>query len=287
MSFSPPAWARRLEQADRALLFLDELTTCSAAVQAAMLRIIQERVAGDMALGEHVRIVAAANPPDQAVLGIDLDPPMLNRFTHVTWEIDLAAWGEWVLSQPSLAPDRAPEVRSKILGFLEFRPGLVVSVPEDPGTNQPWPSLRSWYGAMVQLEADPDDDAFVHDTLRGTVGEAAAVEFTAWSTESELPRPADVLADPKVVRWEELRPDQAFAVMTGLRGLLGARRRVARRDWEAAIRVLDVAAAAGRADVGVPLLRWLFERVPKDARIPASLKEHYLELLQMARLVPG
>jgi MoxR-like ATPase len=42
--FAPPVWARRLAQAGRGLLFLDELSTAPPAVQAALLRVVLERV---------------------------------------------------------------------------------------------------------------------------------------------------------------------------------------------------------------------------------------------------
>src|SRR5207248_8810483 len=50
-------------RAERGLLFLDELTTAPPAVQAAMLRVVLERVVGDVTLPPAVRVVAAANPP--------------------------------------------------------------------------------------------------------------------------------------------------------------------------------------------------------------------------------
>jgi len=47
---SPPGWATRLCEAGEGLLFLDELTTAPPAVQAAMLRVVLERVVGDTRL---------------------------------------------------------------------------------------------------------------------------------------------------------------------------------------------------------------------------------------------
>src|SRR6201997_819193 len=44
--FAPPAWARRLAEAGHGLLFLDELSTAPPAVQAALLRVVLERVVG-------------------------------------------------------------------------------------------------------------------------------------------------------------------------------------------------------------------------------------------------
>src|SRR5262249_13065161 len=59
----PPAWARRLRDAGAGYLFLDELTTCPPAVQAAMLGVALDRTVGDLTLPGDVVIIACANPP--------------------------------------------------------------------------------------------------------------------------------------------------------------------------------------------------------------------------------
>ena len=67
-----PGLGWRLAEAGRGLLFLDELSTAPPAVQAALLRVVLERVVGDLTLPDEVAVVAAANPPDQAADGWDL-----------------------------------------------------------------------------------------------------------------------------------------------------------------------------------------------------------------------
>jgi MoxR-like ATPase len=81
----PPAWAKRLKEAGAGFLFLDELSTATPAVQAAMLGVALERRVGELQLPRGVRIVAAANPPERAAGGWDLSPPLANRFLHVAY----------------------------------------------------------------------------------------------------------------------------------------------------------------------------------------------------------
>src|SRR5262249_51485082 len=88
VSLSPPSWATRLCAAGRGLLFFDELTTAPPAVQAAMLRVVLERVVGDTHLPAGVRVVAAANPPDEAADGWELSAPLANRLVHLDWPVD-------------------------------------------------------------------------------------------------------------------------------------------------------------------------------------------------------
>jgi MoxR-like ATPase len=87
VAMAPPSWARRLAAAERGLLFLDELTTAPPAVQAVMLRVVLERVVGDVALPDGVRVVAAANPPEEAADGWELAPPLANRLVHLEWPV--------------------------------------------------------------------------------------------------------------------------------------------------------------------------------------------------------
>src|ERR1700722_9324030 len=87
----PPLWARRLSTATHGLLFLDELTTAPPAVQAAMLRVVLERVVGDLALPAGIRVVAAANPPEEAADRGGLPPPLANRLVHLDWPVEARA----------------------------------------------------------------------------------------------------------------------------------------------------------------------------------------------------
>src|SRR6201992_633171 len=74
--FAPPAWARRLAESRRGLLFLDELSTAPPAVQAALLRGVLERGVGDLGLPGSLAIVAAANTPGQAADRLGVVAPL-------------------------------------------------------------------------------------------------------------------------------------------------------------------------------------------------------------------
>jgi MoxR-like ATPase len=82
-SYLSLAWAERLREAVKGILFLDELSTSAPTVQKAMLRVAQERYVGETKLPDTVAIVAAANPADVAVDGWDLAAPVANRFLHL------------------------------------------------------------------------------------------------------------------------------------------------------------------------------------------------------------
>ena len=161
VNLAPPAWAKRLFETGHGLLFLDELTTAPPAVQAAMLRVVLERTVGDLRLPAAVRVVAAANPPDEAADGWELAPPLANRLVHLDWPVDgrYVARGLAVgFPAPSLhpfdggRPDATSRLtaRATVAAFLEIRPDLVLQLPRSAAdSGRGWPSPRSRKAATV------------------------------------------------------------------------------------------------------------------------------------------
>jgi len=81
----------------KALLFLDEFSTAPPSVQSALLRVVHERVVGDVQLNSNVAVVAAANPPSMSPGGKELAPPTVNRFIHLWWAPPTKQqWGDYI-----------------------------------------------------------------------------------------------------------------------------------------------------------------------------------------------
>ena len=115
--------------------------------------------------------------------------PLANRFVHLEVRVDARVWCAWGAANGS-----AP----KVLFFIELEPELL-SQFDAQSKEHAFPSPRSWGFAsnivkhLNRLDAEIDRALF-----RGTVGEAAAVEFTAFlKFWRELPHPRAVLDDPE------------------------------------------------------------------------------------------
>ncbi len=109
----PPQWAVDIVEASRrgkrSLLFLDEFSTATPAVQSALLRVVHERVVGDLLLPADVAVVAAANPPFMSPGGSDLEPPTVNRFIHVQWgPPSKELWGQYITGEKQPLLDTLP-----------------------------------------------------------------------------------------------------------------------------------------------------------------------------------
>lgn len=79
-----PTWfAEILEVAKKGgktLLFLDEITTCHSAIQAALLHLVFERKVGSERLPEDTLIVSAGNYAQNLSNSMEMLPPLMNRF---------------------------------------------------------------------------------------------------------------------------------------------------------------------------------------------------------------
>jgi hypothetical protein len=291
---APPAWAQRLAEAGHGVLFLDELTTAPPAVQAAMLRIVLERVVGDLALPPGVRVVAAANPPEQAADGWELSPPLANRLVHLDWPVDAATVADGLAVGFPPPPDghhtgpdpvRLATARATVGAFLKVRPTLVLQVPTSATqAGRGWPSPRSWDTVATLLgmcdTAGADED--VRATLvTGAVGEGAGIEFLSWLANADLPDPEAVLADPDSFELPE-RSDRAFAVLTAVASVA-----IAHGDpgsWSAAWQVLAKATDSA-PDVATLVAQSLAAARPAGAALPVEVLR-LTPVLRAAGLLP-
>ena len=278
--FAPPAWAQRLAAAGRGLLFLDELSTAPPAVQAALLRVVLERVVGDLDLPADVAVVAAANPPEQAADGWDLSAPLANRLCHLAWDINprvvadgLA--GGWAAPQvPELSGGwEAEEIlaRGLVAAFLRARPALACAPPDNPASaGRGWPSPRTWEMTArlwaASGAAGAGDEAR-SALVRGSVGDGAGAEFLSWLIEMDLPDPEEVLADPGAFRLPD-RADRAYAALAAVTAAVTAQPTAER--WAAAWRVLGIAASAA-PDVAAAAARVLTRHRPDGAPLPPEI----------------
>lgn len=169
--------------------FADELSTAPHPVQAAMLRVILERVMGEVPL--QCRIGAAANPPNSAVGGMETAAPLNNRFCHISWQVTAQDRAEGRKSGWAYAPPRLPanweqaieSTETLIDQFLLQRPSLSHAEPPEGQFTPAWPSPRTWefaarFVAACSTSINHEDVMVIG--LEGCIGAAATHEFLAW-----------------------------------------------------------------------------------------------------------
>jgi hypothetical protein len=221
---------QELIEKEGGILFLDELSCARPAVQGAGLSVVYERRIAGRRLPGRVRVVAAANPPEEAAGGWQLTPPMANRFIHLNVNTpSVEEWTTWLLqgTQSSMAnamhheeiirqkwDDVWPSIRGLAAGFMRSNSGKLYAMPpsghKDRG--RAWPSPRSWEKLALRCIATCEilgrKDLSI-ELIEGSVGPGIAAEWIEWVAKANLPSPEEMLNNG----WEpdKRRLDVAFA----------------------------------------------------------------------------
>ncbi|SDF52374.1 MoxR-like ATPase [Thermoanaerobacter thermohydrosulfuricus] len=292
VKMAPPAWARRLKEAGKGILFLDEISTAPPAVQAALLRVVLDRVVGELELPSGVSIIAAANPPEQAAGGWDLSAPLANRFCHIDWNISPQEWAEGFATGfkeekipvlPGNWKEKLSMTKSLISAFIHARPQLLLQMPkEESQIGKAWPSPRSWEMAAYLYTAaeaanTPDDVKTV--LISGSVGEGAALEFISWVKDLDLPDPEDILAVPEKFVLPQ-RGDKAYAVLSAVAHAVVEKS--TKQRWLAAWKIIHAAVDQGGKDVAAAAVKTLIQARRPDYPIPTEDVRAFIPLLTAA-----
>ena len=123
-----------------------------------------------------------------------------------------------------------------------------------------------------------DDTAAIAAAALGLVGDGAGSEFLEWRASMDLPAVADVIADPSIVDWATARPDQVWAVLSGV--VAWASGKGTKDAWMTAWGPLVAAATHGAPDVAGAAARALglggglgsLEPIPDDTRLHGAVR---------------
>lgn len=198
------------------LLFLDELTTCSPATQGPALRVVRERVAGEIALHPLTRVVCAANDPEHAPSGIQLTAPLVNRLVVLHCRPDVEEVAMYFCDEPGAALDGAitlpnDELWMQRRGLLRVTAGtlfrtrpdlLVLDAPPDDAIHNgaPFSSPRAWDMCCDVLAALPEGvghaDPVTRAIVLGTLGEVGLAFMSLIRARAHLPTVEELLTAP-------------------------------------------------------------------------------------------
>lgn len=257
LNLAPPGWvleANRLAGAyGKVLVFMDELSCARHEVQASALRIMQERVVGDVPLHPQVRIGCAANPPEMAASGWDLSAPMANRLIHLDWKIDVEAWVTGLLTnwgdidEDDEKHEAKSAARGVVASYINVRqlPGLFRFPDNDDARGRAWPSPRSWHRVAQLIPLCEGNKGLMTNLVAGCIGIQPAGEFITWMDALDLPNPEDLIKDPDSLKLPE-RADQVFVLCTSVAAAVMGKN--TKKRWEQGFKVLVNVAKAGKPD---------------------------------------
>lgn len=249
----PMWWVEALLEAG-GFLFLDEFTSLSPAVQAALLTLIQDKLVGDTHLSVDTLIAAACNPEEITPNGTPLSLPTLNRFYHARWVNDRDAWLdglvtlEWTAPAFPIVPEgwesRIPYWGGLMRTFHQRFEGLE-NVPPKDDLARAYPSERTWANAVRCLAAADaagadmhTDNTFVRLMTAGNVGEVVAEQFCHFKSSYDLVDPLDLLDGKITFTHRDSRPDLTLTLAAAVASTVCSRSTFTPDRWDSAVQFL-------------------------------------------------
>ena len=251
--WAPPAFLPPSDDTGLWLINLEELPSAVPMVQAALYQLVLDRKVGEYELPEGASLIACGNRETDRGVVHRMPTPLSNRFVHLEIRVDPEDWLAW-----GAANGIAPEV----LFFITYEPGLLHQF-DSQSKERAFPTPRSWeFASNIVKRRNGLDPSAERALFRGTVGEAAAVEFAAFlKVWRELPHPRAILNDPENAGI----PGNASALMA----LCGALYKLAS---DVNFDAIATYATRLRREVGESLVGACVRREPALQRSPAFIR---------------
>ena len=187
--WAPPDFLPPTDSTALYLVNLEELPSGVPMVQAALFQLVRDRKCGEYELPEGASLMACGNREGDRGVTHRMPTPLASRFVHLEIKVDVPDWCAWAAGH-----DIAPEV----LFYIQMRPEMLHEF--DPQSREAaFACPRTWeFVSNVVNQRGSLDPAAERALFRGAVGEAAAVEFSAFlKVWRELPHPKAVIDDPE------------------------------------------------------------------------------------------
>ena len=187
--WAPPSFLPPTDDTGLWLINLEELPSAVPMVQAALYQLALDRKCGEYELPEGASLIACGNRESDRGVVHRMPTPLASRFVHLEIRADVADWCAW-----GAANGICPEA----LFFIQMRPDLLHDF--DPQSKEKaFPCPRTWeFVSNILKRRKGLSPTALRALIRGTVGQAAAVEFCGFlEIWRELPHPTTIIADPE------------------------------------------------------------------------------------------
>ena len=187
MDWAPPVDLPDAETAAQypiVVLFLDEMNSAPASVQAAAYQLILNRRIGKYVLPDNVVMVAAGNRESDKGVTFRMPTPLANRFIHQEMRVDFNSWQEWAVQN---------NIHKDVVGYISFAKQDLYDF-DAKSSSRAFATPRSWTFVSELLKDEGVDEDTAMNLIAGTVGEGLAVKFMAHrKVAGRMPDPMDIL----------------------------------------------------------------------------------------------
>jgi len=249
--YAPSGFAVNAAMHRRAVIMLDEVSTCPPTVQAALLRLVLEGVCGEMELPPDVRFMLAMNETEDAAGGWNISNALANRLGWLQMEEPaLAPFSSYLISgggcrvagklvneiKPvvSAAAEEAAvdarwpaawsEAAGVMTGYLNAKSDNLHRKPKKmTRETRAWPSQRSNDFATCVLAAGEVYDvskSVIETGVSAFIGGGASGELHAWRRTADIPRASDFLDGKAQFKHNPARFDRTAALISSCSSLV-------------------------------------------------------------------
>lgn len=175
VSFKPLLWARVLSISS-GMLMLDELTNVQRQdVQAAMLKLLLDKRAGDVEFHPDVLVLAAGNRPDDSSIAVELPAPTIDRmYVYDVVGATLDDWGDYMNNNYGDDWDK------RVFAYLKSNPSMMHRPPQDGETLDKFPTRRGWTNLSLILKHLGSDFEAIKQVSSARVGSDAGSNIAAF-----------------------------------------------------------------------------------------------------------
>ena len=196
------------------ILVLDEITTCSEAVAATALQLLDHsRGVGNYKLPEKWLVVALGNGKEDGGHFMQMSGALLNRCLVCRISHSLSGWKKWAISNG---------IDPTVLAFVSNDPSVLHQmndIDSEDGVDTVFPSPRSWTALSTQLlglsRYNPAGltQGFVQILAGTCIGAALAPRFAAfWAYNSQLIDVEEIFAGGGIKELKNLRSEVTYLI---------------------------------------------------------------------------
>lgn len=201
------------------LLFLDEFNSMSKSVQAAVYKLLLDRMVGQQKLSKYVKIVAAGNTKTDRAIVNTLSTAIVSRVVKYAVSIDAAYTEEWI--KWAIKNDIDPSV----VGYLSWKKESISTFNPNK-EDEPFACPRTWENVSKHFKARTKIEKYYKNNISisvddmyyriyGSIG-TIANEFIAFTKiYSEFPNIKEIINNPLLVKLPE-RSEHKYAFITYL-----------------------------------------------------------------------
>lgn len=286
-SYAIPDWQYEIMMKKKVVLFLDEYSNSSPAVQGAMLSLLNEReFSNGKKMPDETVIIGAMNPVITAANGFELSLPTCNRLMFVPWEPSDKEWLQGFITNwghPERVPKAEMEWRRRIKEFLENNGDIVYKLPDRKKGVKPvgiadsetsrldiaakaYPTNRSWTNLAKVIPFCRNENGkismkYVEAAAFGIVGYEATNRFMDFVKKNygnggvQLPKPEEVIDNPSCVDWIKVNALQARQLMGSIMRMVEQDRSIVGNVIKLFIHIADTRGV----DIGAPYVNQLMK----------------------------